>query len=119
MKKKCTLCKNKFTGRADKKFCSIACKNDYHVRLRRVTTLATKKIDNILHRNRSILLEILGKRATQKMTNRSLLDERKFNFNYLTGYYVNNKGKTNHYIYDFSYMVFSDDKIMIKRMKKH
>lgn len=118
MKRTCKLCKKKLTGRVDKIFCGQGCKNDYHVKLRRVTNIATKDIDAILHRNRSILLEIMGKRGVKKTTNRSVLDEKKFNFNYMTGYYVNNKGKTYHYVYDFSYMVFSEDKILINRMKK-
>ena len=115
MKKTCILCKNKFTGRADKKFCSVACKNDYHVRLRRVTTLATKSIDEILHRNRSILLEILGKRNKKIKMDRFELEKKKFNFNYMTGYSINKEGKTYHHVYDFSYMTFSDNSILIVR----
>ncbi len=115
MKKLCRLCKKKFTGRADKIFCSIACKNDYHVRLRRVTIQATKSIDEILHRNRSILLELLGKRNKKVKMDRYELEKKKFNFNYITGYDINKSGKTYHHVYDFSYMTFSDTTILIVR----
>ena len=115
MKRTCRLCKKKFTGRADKIFCSIACKNDYHVRLRRVTAFATKSIDEILHRNRSILLELLGKRNKKVKMDRFELEKKKFNFNYMTGYSINKEGKTYHHVYDFSYMTFSDNAVLIVR----
>ena len=115
MKRTCRLCKKKFTGRADKIFCSVDCKNDYHVRLRRVTVQATRSIDKILHRNRSILLEIMGKRSRQKKVKRMELEQKKFHFNYITGYTINKQGKTYHHIYDFSYMTFSDETVLIVR----
>ena len=74
MKKVCKICKQEFVGRLDKIFCSINCKNVYNTSLSRVTKNATVSIDKILHRNRSILLEIMGKNAYQKKVPRSLLD---------------------------------------------
>jgi len=118
MKKNCKICQKEFYGRTVKTFCSVACKNDYNKRLRRVTKDASKEIDHILHRNRSILLEVMGKYKTQLTVERIVLDKKKFNFSYLTGYSINNKGKTYHHVYDFSYMVFSSQRILIVR-KKH
>ncbi|MFK7809221.1 MAG: hypothetical protein AB8F74_15565 [Saprospiraceae bacterium] len=118
MKKNCKICKKEFTGRTDKIFCSTACKNDYNLRLRRATATAAKKIDEILHRNRSILLEIMGKHKVQIKTDRMTLDKKKFNFNYMTGYSINSSGKTYHHIYDFSYMTFSDQEVLIVRRRK-
>ncbi len=81
-KRHCRLCKKPVYGRTDKIFCTIACKNEYHVRLRRATARAVLETDKILHRNRSILLECLGKKKSQKRVHRSLLDKKKFNFQY-------------------------------------
>ena len=78
---------------------------------------ATKAIDIILHRNRSILLEVLGKNKSQIKLDRRLLDKKKFNYSYITHYHVNNQGKTVHYVYDFSWMIFSDQEILIKRIR--
>lgn len=114
---KCKLCKIQMKGRSDKLFCSVGCKNEYHVKLRHVTNYATKNTDLILHRNRSILLEILGKNQTQKKVNRKLLDRKKFNFHYVTGYYMNSKNKMYNYVYDFGWMIFSDQEILIIRRK--
>ena len=117
MKKNCKICQKEFYGRADKIFCSVACKNNYNKRLRRVTEDASKEIDDILHRNRSILLEVMGKYKTQLTVERIVLDKKNFNFSYLTGYSINNKGKTYQHVYDFSYMVFSSQRILIVRKK--
>ena len=114
----CKLCKTKFVGRSDKMFCSVKCKSIYSYRLRSVTKVATQEIDKILHRNRSILLEILGKNKVQTKIERSLLDRKKFNFSYITHYHINNQGKTVHYLYDFSWMIFSDQEILIKRIRR-
>lgn len=78
---------------------------------------ATKAIDIILHRNRSILLEVLGKNKTQIKLDRAVLDKKKFNYSYITHYHKNNQGKTVHYVYDFSWMIFSDQEILIKRIR--
>lgn len=114
----CRLCKAPFSGRTDKIFCTIACKNEYHVRLRRATAYSVRETDKILHRNRSILLEIMGKNKTQKKVNRLVLEKKKFRFNYLTAYQLNSRGKTYHYVYDFAWMSFSDQEILITRKKQ-
>ena len=116
-KRKCKICKTPLKGRQDKVFCSIDCKNYYHVNLRRVTKSATQTTDKILHRNRSILLEVMGKNSQQKKVDRKILDRKKFNYKYMTGYYVNSKNKTYHLVYDFAWMEFTDGEILIVRRK--
>lgn len=114
----CKMCKISIVGRSDKKFCSIECKNNYHFRLRKNTETIAKKIDVILHRNRSILLELLGKDTYHKKLKRLTLAKKKFNFKYMTHYNVNKQGKIYHHVYDFAWMEFSDDQILIVRRKK-
>ena len=115
--KKCKICKNEFLGRTDKIFCSVNCKSTYHRKLRRVTKSATFDIDEVLHRNRSILLELLGKNGTQKKVKRIVLVKKKFQFKYLTHFYINSQGKMYHQVYDFAWMEFSDDEILIVKRK--
>ena len=112
----CRLCKQPVTGRADKIFCSATSKANYHIKLNKVTTEASERIDKILHHNRSILLEIMGKNSTQKKVPRALMDSKKFHFGYITHYHVNAQNKTVHYVYDFSWMIFSDQEVLIKRI---
>lgn len=117
MKGICKICKNEFTGRSDKIFCSVACKTNYHERLIKATRQATMKIDKILHRNRSILLEIMGKSIVQKKVDRSQLDSKKFNWHYITNHHINSQNKTVNFVYDFSWIIFSDQEVLIKRIR--
>lgn len=112
---KCKICKKELKGRRDKIFCSIECKNYYHTNLRRVTNETAKELDKILHRNRSILLEVMGKNTIQKKVKRVLLAKKKFHFKYMTHFHMNSRGKMYHHIYDFVWMEFSDDEILIIR----
>ena len=111
----CKLCKSPFKGRSDKIFCTVKCKSVYHEKLSKVTRDATYAIDKILHRNRSILLEIMGKHTTQKKVPILVLEKKKFNFNYITHYKVNKQGKEYRFLYDFSYMTFSDGTVLVNR----
>ena len=113
--RKCLLCKSPFQGRSDKKFCSIRCKSKYAQKLIKVTNDATRDIDKILHRNRSILLEIMGKKKMKVKVPRDILDKKKFNYSFLTHYHVNKYGKTVHFVYDFGWTIFSDQEILIHR----
>lgn len=112
----CRLCKTPVSGRSDKIFCSPTCKANYHIKLNKVTVDAAERIDKILHRNRSILLEIMGKTGKQKKVTRAILDSKKFHFGYITHYHINVQNKMVHYIYDFSWIVFSDQEVLIKRV---
>jgi len=112
---KCKICKKKIIGRKDKLFCTVKCKSKYHKKLRAVTKIAVKDIDIILHRNRSILLEIMGKNKSQLKINRMILEKKKFRFKYHTHFHINNKNKMYHHVYDFAWMEFSDDEILIVR----
>ena len=116
--RKCKLCKAPFTGRKDKIFCSPHCKADYHYRLNAATLKATFKTDKILHRNRSILLEVMGKNLHQKKVDRDFLAKKNFRFEYMTGYYKNAQGKQYHLMYDFAWMEFKTGEILVVRRKK-
>jgi hypothetical protein len=117
MKGNCKLCKKSFTGRAGKIFCSLSCKASYHQKLTLVTDVATRDIDKILHRNRKTLLEIMGKASTCKKVDRSLLDNKKFNWHFITHTHINSQGKNVNFVYDFSYIIFSDQEVLIKRIR--
>ena len=115
--KKCKICSKKVVGRSDKIFCSVACKSSYHRQLRSVTNETAKYIDEILHRNRSILLETLGKNRLKLQVKRIFLERKKFRFKYHTHFHINKHGKMYKHIYDFAWMEFSNDEILIVRRK--
>jgi len=111
------MCKVPITGRSDKIFCSSHCKTEYHYKLRKATSIVVKEINNILTRNRSILLEILGKNEVQKKISRLILDKKKFSYKYHTHLYRNSKGKLYFYCYDIAWMEFSDNEVLIIKKK--
>lgn len=114
----CPICKNQIKGRSDKRFCSKTCKSYYHRKLIETNTKSTRKIDSILHRNRAILLELMGKHKNELRISRLELDKKKFNFNYFTGRTVNKHSKAYIHIYDFRYMMFSDAKVIVYKGKR-
>ena len=113
----CKMCQTPLRGRSDKLFCSLECKTEYHLKLRRATAKEVLEINKILARNRSILLEILGKNSVQKKIPRLILDRKKFNYKYHTHITRNNVGKIYFYCYDIAWMEFSDNEILIVRKK--
>lgn len=113
--RRCKICKFPIQGRSDKLFCSLNCKNFYHIQLRSVTKKSATAIDRHLHRNRSILLELMGKTGIQKKVKRILLEEKKFHWKYHTHHHINSKGKMMNYVYDFGWMEFSDDEVLVVR----
>lgn len=116
VEKKCKMCNVKpIIGRSDKLFCSVKCKSNYHFKLRQVTNIEAKKIDTLLHRNRSILLEILGKKRKTLKVKRYILEKKNFRFKYHTHFNINSSNKMYHYVYDIAWMEFSDDEILITR----
>ena len=112
----CKICATEIEGRSNKIFCAINCKNYYHTNLRRVTKDMCTDIDRILHRNRSILLEVMGKNLSRKKVTRLILDKKKFNFKYSTHSYINSQGKTYRFLYDFGWMEFTDQEVIIIRV---
>ena len=117
--KKCKICKSKFSGRADKLFCTVKCKNVYHKKLRYASVNSAIRINEYLKRNHGILLEQLGKNKAQVKVYRNILSDKKFRFKYHTHSHINKNGKAFHYIYDLAWMAFSDDEILIVRSRKH
>ena len=109
----CKICKKNVIGRQGKLFCSSSCKNIYHKGLRNFVKQKTIQIDKILHRNRAILQEFLGKRKVQIKVKRIALSKKKFDFKYHTHFYINKSGKMYHNVYDLAWMEFSDDEVLI------
>jgi hypothetical protein len=117
MKKICTACKESFIGRSDKQFCSVGCKNAFNNEKRKTTQNAVKEIDGYLHRNREILATVMPI-LKKEMFDRLILTRAGFKWDYCTGIYLNKEGKTYFIVYDYAWMAFSDQKIMVIRKAK-
>ena len=117
MKKQCLNCKHEFQGRMDKKFCTTLCKSAYNNKLKRDSASITKVIDEILHKNHRILMELCLVENQTKYNQwtflRKDLAKKGFQFDYFTGSYLNKQGKVYQYVYNFAWMEFSTQEVMI------
>jgi hypothetical protein len=106
-KRQCLECGEALTGRKDKKFCDADCRSAYNNQLNKNSNNTMRNINNILRRNRRILIE-LNPRGKAKV-HRNKLIERGFQFNYFTNIYRTKAGKEYHFCYDYGYLELEDD----------
>ena len=113
--KQCKYCNKIIKGRIDKKFCSKICSNKYHAEKRRERIPKTvRNINAFLIKNRAILKEIMEESNKTKLkVDKLVLAQQGFNFHYCTGVYFNRQGKMYHYIYEYAWMEFSDQVVLI------
>jgi len=119
LNRKCAVCGEIVKGRSDKRFCSSKCKNQFHYGGGKLQEDVVKEVNRFLIQNRKILIAIFeGEKKNKLMVPRILLDKMGFHFNYMTGIYRNREDKLYHYIYDYAWMEFSSQEVMIVKKKK-
>ncbi len=98
---KCLQCGKVTYGRADKKFCSEACKNGYHNAKQQKSRLLRNRIQTALNNNYRILEDIVssGKYSAELMP----LEELGFRPSFVTGYTKVRYGHDVFRCYDISY----------------
>ena len=109
----CKVCKIPISGRSDKVFCSLKCKNEYHLELKKSIPIEIKEVDKILFRNRSILYELLGTRKTQRKMKLIDLESKGFNFYYHT-HITKSKNQDVFWCYDKGWTEVSPVDVLIK-----
>jgi len=111
MGKSCLDCGEPLIGRADKKFCNDQCRNNYNNRLNSDLSIAVRKINNILRKNRRILSEL---NPSGKVTvHKDKLTNRGFNFEYFTHIYTTQKGHMYRFVYEYGYLPLENDLYML------
>lgn len=114
MEKTCPECGDKIIGRADKKFCSDACRNAYNNTLNKDNKNLVRNINNRLRKNYRIL-ESLNTSDKTKTTKEKLL-RLGFNFDYFTGIYTTKTGTVYYYLYNQGYLPLENDYyLLVKR----
>jgi hypothetical protein len=114
---KCLTCKTKLTGRADKKFCDAECRTAYHNKLNSFQNNFIRNVNNILKKNRRILIE-LNPKGKAKTTKEELLD-RGFKFSYYTNEYVTQGGNKYHFVYEQGYLELDNGKYALVVRNKY
>lgn len=109
------LCGELVTGRIDKKFCSDACRSEYHNIRRREKQKALRKLNNILASNHGILEGMMCEgRST---VDSSELSSRGFNFGVCTAS-RHRLAHTVRYCYNYSYYQTRDGMVHISRIER-
>lgn len=120
-KRRCPICAKPIKGRLDKKFCSTKCKNDANYQSRKTNPDHIKRINGYLFKNRMILHNLMQEeeyKGGKLYLPRIKLLNMGFQPKYATNFYTNSHGKTYSYIYDYGWMEFSGEEIMIIKVKK-
>ena len=109
--RECKECGQKLMGRIDQKFCCDYCRNTYNNKLNMDSTKYIRRINNILRKNRRILLAFnpSGKSTVDGIR----MAEEGFNFHYYTNIYSTKKGSTYYFCYDQGYLKLDNDQYML------
>jgi len=100
-KRTCLDCGEIIKGRADKKFCSDLCRNNYNNKLNADSTNYVRNVNNILRKNRRIIEELVP--TGKANVNKSKLLEKGFDFTYYTNVLKTQKGDIYFFCYEFGY----------------
>lgn len=96
--RKCTRCEKTIMGRSDKRFCSDACRIDFHNQRRRELYEGRKHIHQTISRNRQVL-QLLYDKGAVVLTQEELL-RNGFSFAGITGIACE-KSRLELFCYDF------------------
>jgi hypothetical protein len=113
MKKICPLCERPYSGRSDKLFCSIECKNNHHNSLRKQGVV--NMINQSLHQNRTVLFHLLHAGTNTETVERVVLERLGFQFELMTGVSNKSNGHICWKVYEFEWSELPDGSIRIER----
>lgn len=117
MSKTCLECCKAIYGRADKKFCDDACRNNYNNRSNRDENNFMRNINNVLRKNRRIL-KSMNKKEKTTVSKEALL-EKGFVFSYFTNTYKTKVGKIYYFCYDQGYLPLENDRYALVVKKEY
>ncbi len=114
--KYCLDCETKILGRADKKFCSDACRNNYNNKLNSDTTALMRNINNTLRKNRRILQELITTDEGKTTVPTKKLTSQGFSFEHFTHLLNTKTGNTYYFCYEYGYRKLAGDYyLLVKR----
>ena len=111
--KSCLACSKPLKGRIDKKFCDDYCRNGYNNSLNSDANNYVRHINSILRRNRRVLEEVLPPSEDLVKLPKAKLLDKGLSFAYHTHTYVNKKGNTYFFCYEYGYLMLEGDWVLI------
>ncbi|MEQ9287041.1 MAG: hypothetical protein RIG77_09050 [Cyclobacteriaceae bacterium] len=109
--RKCPECGRAIFGRIDKKFCSDACRNAFNNKANSDATNYVRNVNNILRKNRRILLELNPSGKTK--THKDKLLKSGFDFDFYTNTYTTKAGQQYHFCYDQGYLMLDEGFVLL------
>ena len=109
----CLECDKPIKGRQDKKFCDDYCRNAYNNRQNADTNNYVRNINNALRKNRRILESVIKQDEAMGKCPRQKLADQGFDFRYHTHQYLNKKGQTYHFCYEYGYLPLEGDWMLV------
>jgi hypothetical protein len=113
MAKECIECKERISGRIDKKFCCDQCRNVYNNKRIGEASSYIRSVNNILRRNRNILEELLP--SKNSIASRSRLMQKGFDLSFYTHTSKTRKGEA-YFCYEYGYMQLNDEQFYLLRL---
>lgn len=112
MERKCLDCGDALHGRADKKFCSDQCRNNYNNRLNRDSNNYVRNVHGLLRKNRRILADLIveGRSTIHK----DALYALGFNFSFFTHIIELRDGTRCQYCFEYGFRELEEDFMELK-----
>lgn len=104
-KRTCLLCHNPLEGRSDKKFCDDYCRNIHYHQNLGAGDLKIKRIHDVLRKNRKILMECRKLTAEGQTLPFESLQQRGYQFKYLTHMEGVGEGQPTYCCFDMGYII--------------
>jgi len=112
VERKCLDCGDVLKGRADKKFCSDQCRNNYNNKLNKDANSFVRNVHLLLRRNRRILADLYEEERSR--VHRDALFALGFNFNFFTHTIETSNGDLFRYCYEYGFSQSEDDFVEIR-----
>ncbi|HPC98078.1 MAG TPA: hypothetical protein P5257_11075 [Bacteroidales bacterium] len=112
MERKCLDCGDVIHGRADKKFCSDQCRNNYNNRLNRDSNNYVRNVHGLLRKNRRILCDLYNE--GKRVLHRDALFALGYNFSFFTHLIETRQGEKYHFCFEYGYCEKGDDYVELK-----
>jgi len=110
--RKCLDCGDVLKGRADKKFCSDQCRNNYNNNLNKDNNSFVRNVHALLRRNRKILADLYE--DNRSSIHKDALFALGYNFNYFTHTVETSAGDTLKYCFEYGFQEVENDFIELK-----
>ena len=113
MERKCLDCGDALHGRADKKFCSDQCRNNYNNKLNRDTNNYVRNVHGLLRKNRRILSDMIDEGKTR--LHKDALYALGYNFSFFTHMIELKDGSRFQYCFEYGFREVEDDFVELNK----